>query len=267
MEKPSIYAYRQSRAYLRAAFEYLRARDRKYSLAYFSQRLKRSPAYLKLVLSGKRELTLDTAAALGKALRLDASERAYLINLALQESAASGELRTFAANQLVNLRRDALAYAPDRKLTSVFANSLTWELFSLIGVEGFEADPRWILPRLRRRDKSAAAVQMALRQLEAMGAVEREGDRLKAADVVLKHGADVNRIYLSAARRQIEHLSGTPDDAAYFDAFCLILTEQEYEQIRVILEEAKQKMGRVASERSKKTRIAYYNAGLFWASS
>jgi uncharacterized protein (TIGR02147 family) len=269
MKMPSVFQFRDCRTYLKAALEFQKSLNRKYSLAYYSARIGRSSAYLKQVFSGRRELSLDTAALLGKALKLNSKERAYLVHLAIAETAESTALRSFASSHLVNLKRENIQYDHNRGLATVFENSLLWEIFSLIGIEDFEANPRWISSHLRRRDKSVFAIQGALRALEKMGVVINENGKFRAADIVLKHGYDVNRVYLTAARRQIEHLALEPNDSSHhFDSFCLILSESEYDQIRDVLEETKLKIGQIARSRnSPKTRIAYYNAGLFWASS
>lgn len=267
-QRPDIIRFKDYRAFLRQEFQFQRGQNPKYSLIYFSTKIGHSGSYLKLVMSGKRALSLDAAALLGKTLKLSPADRAFLINLVIRETAASPELKAHVANSLEKLQRDRLTYEPRAKLASIFQNSLVWELFSLAGVEGFSADPAWILPRLRRRIKSTKQVEAALRQLQEMGALELSAGKVKAKNVVIQDGFSVAKAYSVALERALEHLQSFPQDAsAHFDSFCLILSDAEFEQIREILEEAKTRAGKVAAKRDEpKGRIAYFNTNLFWAS-
>lgn len=267
-QRPDITRFKQYRPYLRQEFQHQREQNAKYSLIYFSTKIGHSGSYLKLVLSGKRELSLDAAALLGKALKLSPGDRAFLINLVIRETATAPELRAHVANNLESLQRDRLTYEPREKLGSIFQNSLVWEIYSLAGVQGFKADPSWILPRLRLRVKSARLVEGALRQLGEMGALEATEGKVRAKNVVIQDGFSVAKAYTVALQRALEHLQQFPhDNSAHFDSFCLILSDAEFEQIREILEEAKTKAGKVAAKHDEpKSRIAYFNTNLFWAS-
>ncbi len=100
-----------------------------------------------------------------------------------------------------------------------------------------------------------------------MGAIVRNHGEIVAKDVIAKHSVDLACVYQVALRRSIEHLAFCKDDKmSYFDSFCLILSESEYDQIQQVLERTKEKIIGIARNKSVKKFIAYYNSNLFFAS-
>lgn len=265
--KPDVFKHETYRAYIREVVEFLRARDRKYSLIYFSRGIGVSPAYLKFVLSGKRRLSPDLALTLAKRLRLSELESRYFLSLVMRDDADSAAVRRHFESALLELKKGALSYSADRRLASVFSNSLMWEIFSLIGVDGFSEDAGWIAGRLKRRRVSLELIRLSLLRLLEIGAVARKGGKLVAKDIVSKHSLDLRAVYSLALRRALDELgAGKADEESYFDSFCLILSDEEYLRIREILEDAKRKVAAVARRKGPKSRIAYYNSNLFFAS-
>ena len=267
IERPNIFSYNDHRKYLKDMVEFQKSKDRKFSLIYYSKQIDRSDSYLKLVVNKKRRLNLDTAVILAKKLRCDISEKSYFLTLVLRDDCASSALKNYFEGILLDQRKHTLAYNSNLRLNSVFTNSLMWEIFSIIGVENFSDDPKWIANRLTRRKVPPAHIEHSLRRLQEIGAIERKDGKIFAKDIVAKHSIDLASVYLVALQRTIEHLNFNKEDSsAYFDSFCLILSDVEYDQIREILENAKRKIAAVSTKKGPKDRIAYYNSNLFFAS-
>ncbi|MFN7904031.1 MAG: TIGR02147 family protein [Pseudobdellovibrionaceae bacterium] len=267
MDQPNIFSYSSSGKYLKDMFGYHKSKNPKFSMIYFSKQIGLSGSYLKLVLAQKRRFSLDAAVLLAKKFRLNHSEKSFLIHLILKENAETPSLKNHFESHLIELKKQNIAYNTDHRLNSIFSNSLTWEIFSMIGVDGFSPDPRWIIQRLKRRKPSIQEIEESLSRLKSLGAIEFIDGRIKAKDIVSKHSVDLQAIYLVALQRAMEHLKFSPDEkSSIFDSFCLILSEDEYEQIRNVIENTKQKIASIATRKGIKTRIAYYNANLFFAS-
>ena len=226
-----------------------------------------SDSYLKLVVNKKRRLNLDVAIILAKKLRCDSLEKSYFLTLVLKDDCTSSALKNYFESILLDQRKHTLVYNSKIHLNSVFTNSLMWEIFSIVGVENFSADPKWIANHLTRRKVPLAYIAQSLTRLQEIGAIDCKEEKIFAKDIVAKHSVDLNAVYLVALRRAIEHLNFNKEDFdAYFDSFCLILSDAEYDQIREILENTKRKIAAVATKKGPKNRIAYYNSNLFFAS-
>jgi uncharacterized protein (TIGR02147 family) len=262
-----VASYSNPRDFLRDFVEWKRAGDRKFSLIYFSRRIGCSDAYLKMVLSGRRRLPVEKVAALAKSLGLSEVERQRLVTLVLHAQAKGGALRAHFANLLAGAAPASLAYRKSG-LPAVFTDSLLWEIYSLVGVDGFEPEARHIARLLTRQGTSIERIERGLHALEREGVIAKDSQgRYRAKDIILRHGADVKPAYLTALGRAAEHLRhGEMTDASSFDSFCLILSEEGFARVREILEEAKLKIGAVAAAKGPRSRIAYFNANLFWAS-
>ena len=266
MEKPLITKSKNYRGYLKAIIAFQHEQNQKFSMIYFSQKMNLSAAYLKQVLSGRRNLSLDHAFKLATLLKLETLERAILFMMIAKEDHTHPGIKAFFDNLLTVYKRDLLHYQSDPNFITIFGSSLMWELFSLIGTENFSSDPDWIAKKLLAKNVGKSQIESALRRLEEIGAIEKSGTKFKAKDQIYKHHIDVHHVYKVALQRALEALQEPKDPTAYFDSFCLILSETEYEQIRQLLEETKTRMATIAGKKGPKARIAYYNTNLFWAS-
>jgi len=266
-ERPNIFSYNDHRKYLRDVIEFQKSKNRKFSLIYYSNQIGMSDGYLKLVVNKSRTLNLDVAFTLASKLRCNSSEKSYFLTLVLKDNCVSSTLKNYFEGILLDQRKYTLIYNSNLHLNSVFTNSLMWEIFSIIGVENFSEDPKWIASSLTRRKVPLAYIETSLRRLQEIGAIERKDGKIFAKDIVAKHSIDLTSVYLVALQRAIEHLGCDKEDSsAYFDSFCLILSNAEYDQIREILENTKRKIAAIATKKGPKNRIAYYNSNLFFAS-
>ena len=75
--------YESHRDFLKDYFKKKREENTKYSLIFFSKLIDSSDSYLKLVLSGKRNLNLDKAKLLCQKIKFDSLETSYFITLVL----------------------------------------------------------------------------------------------------------------------------------------------------------------------------------------
>ena len=182
IERPNIFSYNDHRKYLKDIIGFQRSKDRKFSLIYYSKQIGRSDSYHKLVVNKKRRLNLDAAVVLAKKLRCDSSEKSYFLTLVLKDDCTSSALKNYFEAILLDQRKHTLAYNSNLRLNSVFTNSLTWEIFSIIGVENFSEDPKWIASRLTRRKVPIAYIEQSLMRLQEIGAIERKGGKMFAKD-------------------------------------------------------------------------------------
>jgi uncharacterized protein (TIGR02147 family) len=178
------------RAWLRA---WMAERPKQRTQRELARRLEVASSLVSMVLSGKRNLTVDQAAAWGRALRLAADDHAHWV--AMVRAAHGGEVERREAALELRARR---AFARARRMPveqDVFAAWHTWAILELARCPGFVADAAWIAAEIRPR----IDVDDAARALEALieaGFVERtpEGARAAGGPVVIPDATDPLRI-------------------------------------------------------------------------
>ena len=265
METSQIVRYGDYRKLLRDAIEERRSEDSRYSLIYFSGLIGASDSYLKLVVNGKRTLNLDKARVLAKKLRFKEPALSYLLTLIMRDNARTTALQRYYDSVLLSYRKLSLTYS-QKTYATVFNDVLMWEIFSLIGIEGFRPDPKWIALKLRKGGLPVQRIERALADLLRLGAVKIEDGQYKANDIVLEHDKTVNYAYIAAFKRAIAFLESDNGGDPHFDSFCLLLSEDEYASVTRLLAETRQKVADLVRRKEPKTMIAFLNMGFFRAS-
>lgn len=257
--------YQDYRLYLKDLINEQKTLNKKYSLIYYSKKIKTSDSYLKQVINNKRGLNLDKAFSLAKALGLSPSEKAYFITLIVENESSEPDLKRFFKNQLSEYSKSNIPYTKNQKMTAIFENNLLWEIFSIIGLENFRNDPLWIQTKLLFKSP-LVEIQKTIEFLLKVNAIEIYDNKLKASNIVVPHKFNPKFAYIAALKRAIQFLQlDSKINSEYtFESFCLILSNNQFKEIQAILEDAKIKIGKIASNKDeKKTLISYLNLNIF----
>ncbi len=265
----NIFNYSSTKTYLEDFFSLKKKENSKYSLVFFSRFIKTSDSYLKQVLSGRRSLNMDKARALATVFKLTPLETSYFLTLIMKENAKTKELKNYFDETLEKFKElHSLKYNGDERLKGIFQDSLTWEIYTLIGVNQFKNDPEWIAMTLNRKNIKLSDIKSSLDYLITAGIIEMKDGKIRTKDIVFKDSNSIRDIYRIALKRAIEYLNEgkqlKPND--YFDSFCMILSDTEFQKVKKLLEETKIKMASLIDNSSEKDQICYYNTNLFYAS-
>ncbi|MBF0360505.1 MAG: TIGR02147 family protein [Oligoflexia bacterium] len=268
----SIYEYDSYRTFLKAFFSSKKKSDSKYSLTYFSKLIKGSDSYLKLILSGKRNLNLDKAKFLAEKILLDKLETSYFLTLVMHEHAETKELKDYLLNNLNNIRElNDFKYSKKENEKSIFKNSLMLEVYTLLGcadsklVQNSESMEKLLTNKMANKEEIKKAIDFLL----GHRLIELIDNKYKTKDIILEDGDDIKSIYISSLERAIEYLQNRKEKSPmmdHFDSFCLIVGEDDFSTIKGYLEETKRKMAALVNKSQKKEFICYYNTSLFPAS-
>jgi len=265
----TIFDYINYREYIRDYITSNKNNNSKYSLIYFSRAIKVSDSYLKLVVNGKRSLNIDKANQLAEKFKLKSIETSYFLTLIMLENAKSESMKHYYQNILLNYKSMSINYThKQQENISIFQDILSWEIFSLVGVEEFNDDPEWICEKLHRKGLNKTRVANCLQNLKSKGLIKKLPDNNYIAnDLILEDGDDVKYVYSIALDRAGEHLRYNIDkQSSYFDSFCLILSETELKAIKQILTETKGKIAELVKRKGPKSLIAFLNMNFFRAS-
>jgi uncharacterized protein (TIGR02147 family) len=105
MNQPVLSEYLDYRAYLKDMFSFMKKSNPHFSYRYFSRVAGfASPNFLQLVMSGKRNLTPESAAKICKGFNLKKSEREYFENLVWLNQSNNHEDKNHYYKKIVNLK-------------------------------------------------------------------------------------------------------------------------------------------------------------------
>src|SRR3954469_6473209 len=103
--KPKVFEYSNYRSFLRDLYEFEKAAHRKFSFRYFSKQAGfSSPNFLKLVIEGKRNLSIESIARFAKALKLNKEEATFFRALVLFNQASTTEERGMWVQEILKSR-------------------------------------------------------------------------------------------------------------------------------------------------------------------
>jgi uncharacterized protein (TIGR02147 family) len=167
-----VFRFRDYRAYLAAFY----AAGKLGGLSYrgFSRAVGLGgPNYLKLVIDGQRNLSLEMAARFAKACRLEGQAAEYFKLLVAFDQAADDEARTALHDELLKLTRFRAAHRLEIAQIEYHSRWYIPAVRELVGCSGFVADPAWIASVLMPPISEKEA-EHALAVLEGLALLERD---------------------------------------------------------------------------------------------
>jgi uncharacterized protein (TIGR02147 family) len=200
---PSVYDYIDFRKFLRDHFEASKRTKPQYSFRYFSRRAGLSSSnFLKLVMDGKRNLGAQTLEGFVAALKLDAKEALFfrdLVTLAQAETVAERNRAFERVSANLRFRR---ARRLDGPLFRYLSRWYYPAIRELAARPDFREDPKWIGKQLYPTITTGQA-KAALKTLEELGLLIREGGKLVRGEPSLTTGHEVRSVVIPAYHRMM----------------------------------------------------------------
>ena len=102
----SVYQYKDYRKFLTDYYESCKHQSGHFTYKYFSTQAKiKSPNFLKLIMNGKRNLTIETIHCFAKGLKLSQQETTYFETLVLYNQAGSEKTQKYYYRRLQGLKK------------------------------------------------------------------------------------------------------------------------------------------------------------------
>ncbi len=253
---PQLSAYLDYRLYLKDYYEYRVKTDkgrRPYSYAVFSAAADiKSPSYLKLIIEGKRNLSLDMAEKFARALQFNKQETEEFVKLVLFSQAQDAVERNRHFVDLVNIRllkkmqKGEIAKESWEKLP----NWLSWILYSLVDLKDIKYEPKAlikILGPIATEEQLAQAISNLfstgiLRQNEVTGEIIKARELISNSQdvpVELVRKLQMDLLYLG-----LESLFKENPVDREVGALTLALTEEEFNQIKFEIRQLKKRIAK-----------------------
>ncbi len=176
--------------------EELRRRVRlnpRYSLRSFAKHLRLSPGALSEILRGRRDLSLKSVPSVAKAIGLNSSETAHLMQIA--QLAKAKEILAQTAEDKSRERKTV-----NEDMFNLIADWYHFALLNLLECEGFEWQDQWIS---RRLNITRIQAKMAMDLLLRLGLIVRKGRQFEGSSSEFASTSDVPSAAIRDYHRQI----------------------------------------------------------------
>jgi uncharacterized protein (TIGR02147 family) len=199
-----VFAYLDFRAYLRDYYAAKKQSGRGFSYRSFSRRAGlTSPNYLKLVIDGKRNLSMDMAARFADACGLNGDDLRYFIDLVAFGQATSLAERDQHYTRLTGFQRYQKAHRLDLAHAAYYSAWYMPAIRELAARDDFQAQPDWIARQLVPRISPGEA-RRALDTLLELGLLVRKPDgSVQQQDVLISTGPETRGLHIATYHRSM----------------------------------------------------------------
>ncbi len=277
MEKPILSSYVDFRIYLKDYFEFRQKQSegqlRPYSYSDFSAAADiKSPHYLKMIISGDRNLSLDMCKKFARALKLEKSEFVEFETLVLYGQEKDPLLRNKYLKQLSEIRsHNALKNGQfDQETWDKVPGWLSWVLYSMIDQENVSYTPEELKKTLRPQ-VSEKEVAEALQKLLQSGDMEIVGGYARKKNKMISNADKIPPALIRKLQSELIYLGleslykDDPKDRE-ISGFTMAMTEDEFQWVRHELRKVRKELQTklmMAREKKQGKKVYQVNIQLF----
>ncbi len=145
VKKLRIYDYKDYRLFLKDYYKYKREQTSSFSARNFSKAAGfGSHSYLRMVMEGKRNLSLKALKKVAKAAGLDKEEASFFVALALYNQASLEKDKDYYFAKLIELKPQKKFHKLEKDRLAYFTNKNVVIIRELVALPHFKEDPEWI---------------------------------------------------------------------------------------------------------------------------
>lgn len=277
MDRPVLSTYTDYRSYLNDYFEFrrfeTRTQLRPFSYSDFSAAADiRSPNYLKLIISGERNLSPDMCKKFAKALKLDKNDLTEFEILVRYNQAADAQERNYTLKLLSEYRAErALASGSiDAETWEKVPGWLSWLIYALIDQSHirFTVDHLKKVLRQRTPDKD---IQQAIDKLVSAGDIRIENDIPSKTGKVISNSDKIPPALIRKLQSELIYMGldslykDTPSERE-ISGFTIAMTDEEFSWVRHELRKIRKELQTklmMAREKNPGKKVYQVNIQLF----
>lgn len=264
----TVFSYDDYRRFLKDLYLQAKAKDRKYSFRYFARLAGfQSPNFLKRVIDGDRNLTLDSIEKLIKALKLNKEEATFFKNLVLLNQAKTIDERQNYATLLLKSTGHRKTYPLKASQFNYYAHWYFVPIREMVGLPNFAEDyaaiGRQLIPQV-----PPAATKNAIEQLLKLGLLQRnaEGKLVQSeADIQTDQltSASLARFHREMAQMAGDSIERVPREKRQISSVTLGLSKSSFEKISEMVKEVQLAIVEAASQEPHPEKIYQINFQVF----
>jgi uncharacterized protein (TIGR02147 family) len=264
-----VFDYFDYRAFLRDYYAYMKKKRRGFSFRAFSLRAKLgSPNYLKRVMEGDRNLTLEMAERFARACGLQGEAAEYFVQLVAFNQASSSAERSRAYAKLTGFK----TYRKTRKLDiAQAAYHSKWYIPAvreLAGRHDFKPDPVWIASRLLPPVKPSET-RDALTTLIDLGLLKAEADgRIVQSEPLISTGPEAHEVHIAEyhrtmMRRAADAIDLVPSEERDISSVTMLVSQGGLERMKKRIQRFRRELMELALSEAEGKQVVQLNFQLF----
>jgi uncharacterized protein (TIGR02147 family) len=264
-----VFDYFDYRAFLRDYYATMKKSRPSFSFRSFSLRAKlRSPNYLKLVMEGDRNLTMEMAERFASACGLQGEPAEYFTQLVSFNQAATSTERARAYVKLTGFK----TYRKTRKLdiaqAKYHSNWYIPAVRELAGRRDFKPDPAWIAPRLLPPIKLSEARDALDTLLELSLLKTGENGRIVQSEPLISTGPEIHQEYIAEyhrtmMRRAAEAIALVPSAERDISSLTLLVSAGGIERMKKRIQRFRRELMEMALAEPESKQVVQINFQLF----
>lgn len=188
-------------------------------------------------MEGKRNLTVKSGTKFAKGLKLDESEKQYLLLLIQFEQAKTVEIKTDLAHKIQTFLTKLNIHSLHQAELSYYAHWYHILIRELTLLPDFQEDPKWIQSKIRVK-LNETEIQKSIKTLEKLGLIQRDANNKIYSscknlntqnEVISRFVSDYHKTMMKLASESIE---AVPKKRRELSAVCLPLSENSLRTIK-----------------------------------
>ncbi|MCB0355747.1 MAG: TIGR02147 family protein [Bdellovibrionales bacterium] len=262
IDTPDIFKFHDIRDYLNQWVSVMKNNDKKFSLRKWAEKAEVSPAYLPLVLSGKRTLTEQALIKFIPHMSLSKEQITYLKQLRILSEAKSLAERRQALNRLQKIKKYKQLNPQDLEAYKYLNNWTHVAIRELTSVEGFKLDERWIQKKLKTKvalSKIIKAIKFLLEnkfiKKNKKGQVEKPKHKIVCSGGVYK--LSMSQFHTQMLSLAAKSIFETVPERRNLIGQTIAINPTDFDKIKDIMSSAQDKIQEIVKE-SKNPSVVYY---------
>jgi len=267
--RPNVFEYSDYRVFLGEMYAFMKARFHQFSFRYFSKRAGfASPNFLKLVIEGKRNVSVDSIPRFSTALKLSRSEAEFFGHLVQFNQSKTPTQRAESARLMLQCKGFQEIYPLRQAEYAYYANWYYIPVRELTLLSHFQENPEWICRAVFPAITAEEAAH-ALRDLEQLGLLVRDKEgRLRQAQKTLNTDNEVSstaivRYHKDMLSMASESIDRVPRENREISAACVPLSKEAAAKIKTMIQEFRREILILANEDRNPDTVYQINMQLF----
>jgi len=267
-KKYDIFKYTNYRSFLRDVYTFKRKGSSRFSFRIFSRLAGfKSPNFLKLIIDGERNLSLDGIYKVASALQLNTREKEYFEILVQFNQVQKSSEKNYYCKRLESFREFKKVQPLKKEQLDYFSKWYNVTIRELANTCDFRPDPVWVAKRLRPPIKIKDAHE-ALVLLKKLGLLKEMNGKFVQSNTHLSTDGEVDSVgvlnfHKEMILRGAEALD-MPSDIRDVSSLTLAISEHQFNDLRQkIYQFYSQIQGWLESSKQPSDRVCQLNFQLF----
>lgn len=236
LDRPRVYDYLDYREFCKDISLFLKAKKQISQTSIGQQAGFKSRSYFRMIVSGDRNISEDTARKLAKAFHLPKKEQDFFVLLVLHNQERKFSVQLAYQKKLEKFRQQNKVKLMEDDLLKLLSTWHTIAIYESISMESSHIDITELAKRMKTKP---GEIKRSLNLLESMNLIQRDSEnRWTRTSESLRTPPIIKELFVKSfhaemIRKALDHLENSEDDATHnFSSLTLCLTSDGFNKLR-----------------------------------